>query len=64
MSDYNIQLWESQIGDLENERGILLADKEACLDRVQEINDRMAEIDGEQEDLDEKINHEPFDEPV
>ncbi len=64
MSDYRIQQWESQIGDLRSERDMLIASKEACLDSVAEANSRLAEIDGELEELDEKINHEPFDEEV
>ncbi len=64
MSDARIQELEAKLGDLENERGYLFSDKEEAEDTIRTCNNRIAEIDGELEELTEKINHEPFDEEV
>ena len=64
MSDKRIRELESQIGDLENERGYLYSDKEEAEDTIRTVNDRLSGIRSEIDDITDELNNEPFDEPV
>ena len=64
MSDARIQQFESRLGDIENERGFTLDEKEEAEATIRAANELLTQLDEEEEELREKINHEPFDEAV
>ena len=62
MSDARIQELESQIGDLENEHGLLEEEVKGYKQNIIANENRMYDIDTEIKNLNDELNCEPFDE--